>query len=57
MDTVAAFKIVWDALHTARESMPDGAFPDSAWESVCEAMDELAIAAGFAGGTIDYLNN
>ena len=57
MDERQAFSILWDTLHAARESLPDGAFPDSAWDQVCEAMDALAIAAGYEGGTIDWLNN
>ena len=56
MDITEAFGIVWNTLHTARESLPDGAFPDSAWETVCEAMDALAVASGYENGTID-LNN
>ena len=57
MDERQAFSILWDTLHTARESLPDGAFFDSAWNQVCEAMDALAVDAGYEGGTIDWLNN
>ena len=57
MDESQALSILWDTLHTARESLPDGAFTDSAWDQVCEAMDVLAGLAGFEGGTIDLLNN
>ena len=57
MDTQEAFNVLWDTLHMARESLPNGAFPDSAWNLACEAMDALAVASGYEGGTIDWLNN
>ena len=57
MDTEEAFSVLWDTLHTARESLHDGAFSNSAWNQVCEAMDALAVAAGYENGTIDLLNN
>lgn len=57
MDTQEAFNVLWDTLHAARESLPNGAFPDSAWNLACEAMDALAVAAGYEGGTIDWFNN
>ena len=57
MDTAEAFNVLWDTLHAARESLPNGAFPDSAWNLACEAMDALAVAAGYEGGTIDWFNN
>ena len=57
MDTQEAFTVLWDTLHMARESLPNGSFPDSAWDLACEAMDALAAASGYEGGTIDWFNN
>jgi hypothetical protein len=54
MNSKQAILILWEALQVARENLPDDSFLDSEWESVCEALDNLAAWTGHSG-TLELL--